>query len=44
VLSRRPARILAGIVVELPYRRHRGSPRFAALRQRVLEELGQAHW
>jgi NitT/TauT family transport system ATP-binding protein len=45
VLSHRPARILAEIVVDLPYPRHRGSPRFAALRQRVLEELGlQAHW
>jgi NitT/TauT family transport system ATP-binding protein len=45
VLSRRPARILAEIVVELAYPRHRGSPRFTALRQRVLEELGlQAHW
>ena len=45
VLSRRPARILAEIAVDLPYPRHRGSPRFAALRQHVLEELGlQAHW
>ncbi len=45
VLSRRPARILAEIAVELPYPRHRGSPGFMALRQRVLEELGlQAHW
>jgi NitT/TauT family transport system ATP-binding protein len=45
VLGRRPARILAGIAVDLPYPRHRGDPRFAALRHRVLEELGlQAHW
>jgi NitT/TauT family transport system ATP-binding protein len=45
VLSRRPARILAEIAVDLPYPRHRGSPRFAALRRQVLEELGlQAHW
>ena len=45
VLSHRPARILADIVVDLPYPRHRGSPRFAELRQHVLEELGlQAYW
>jgi NitT/TauT family transport system ATP-binding protein len=45
VLSRRPARILADVTVDLPYPRHRGSPRFAELRQRVLEELGlRAHW
>jgi NitT/TauT family transport system ATP-binding protein len=45
VLSRRPARILAEIAVDLPYPRHRGSPGFVALRQQVLEELGlQAHW
>jgi NitT/TauT family transport system ATP-binding protein len=45
VLSQRPARILADITVDLPYPRHRGSPRFAELRQRVLEELGlRAHW
>ena len=45
VLSHRPARILADIAVDLPYPRHRASPRFAELRQRVLEELGlRAHW
>ena len=45
VLSHRPARILADVTVDLPYPRHRGSPRFAELRQRVLEELGlRAHW
>jgi NitT/TauT family transport system ATP-binding protein len=45
VLSRRPARILADVRVDLAYPRHRGSPRFAELRQRVLEELGlRAHW
>jgi NitT/TauT family transport system ATP-binding protein len=45
VLSRRPARILADVTVDLPYPRHRGSPRFTELRQRVLEELGLgAHW
>ena len=33
------------VTVDLPYPRHRGSPRFAELRQRVLEELGlRAHW
>ena len=36
VLSERPARVLSEIVVDLPYPRHRGSPRFAALRQEVL--------
>ena len=37
VLSDRPARVLAEIVVDLPYPRHRGSPRFAELRQRSWE-------
>ena len=40
VLSHRPARILADISIDLPYPRHRGSTRFADLRQRVLGELG----
>ena len=45
VLSQRPARILAEVAVDLPYPRHRGSPGFAALRQRVMEELGlQVQW
>jgi NitT/TauT family transport system ATP-binding protein len=45
VLSSRPARILADVPVELPYPRHRGSARFAELRQQVLDELGlRAHW
>jgi NitT/TauT family transport system ATP-binding protein len=45
VLSQRPARILAELAVDLPYPRHRGCQRFAALRQRVLKELGlQAIW
>ncbi|HET7882164.1 MAG TPA: ABC transporter ATP-binding protein [Acetobacteraceae bacterium] len=45
VLSQRPARILAEIAVDLPYPRHRGSPGFAALRERVMEELGLlAQW
>jgi len=40
VLSHRPARILAEILVDLPYPRHRASPGFSALRHRILEELG----
>jgi NitT/TauT family transport system ATP-binding protein len=40
VLSHRPARILADIAIDLPYPRHRGSARFAELRQQVLGELG----
>jgi NitT/TauT family transport system ATP-binding protein len=45
VLSQRPARILAEIAVDLPYPRHRSSPGFSTLRQRVLEQLGlQVHW
>jgi NitT/TauT family transport system ATP-binding protein len=45
VLSHRPARILADISIDLPYPRHRGSPRFAELRQLVLGELGLSeHW
>jgi NitT/TauT family transport system ATP-binding protein len=45
VLSHRPARILADIAIDLPYPRHRGSVRFAELRQQVLGELGlQVHW
>ena len=45
VLSQRPARVLTEIVVDLPYPRHRGNPRFTALRQEVLGELGlQLNW
>ena len=45
VLSERPARVLAEIAVDLPYPRHRGDPRFTALRQEVLGELGlQLNW
>jgi NitT/TauT family transport system ATP-binding protein len=45
VLSERPARILTEIAVDLPYPRHRGNPRFTALRQEVLGELGlQLNW
>jgi NitT/TauT family transport system ATP-binding protein len=45
VLSERPARVLTEIAVDLPYPRHRGNPRFTALRQEVLGELGlQLNW
>jgi NitT/TauT family transport system ATP-binding protein len=45
VMSNRPARVLADIEVDLPYPRHRASPRFAELRQRVIEALElQAQW
>ena len=45
MLSERPARIVSEIAVDLPYPRHRGSPRFTALRHRVLEQLGlQVDW
>ena len=45
VFSQRPARIMAEITVDLPYPRHRGTAEFAALRRRVLIELGlQEHW
>ena len=45
VLSPRPARVLAEVPVDLPYPRHRGSARFAELRQQVFEELGlREHW
>jgi NitT/TauT family transport system ATP-binding protein len=45
VMSNRPARVLADIEVDMPYPRHRASPRFAELRQRVIEALElQAHW
>ena len=45
VLSERPARVLTEIAVDLPYPRHRGNPRFTALRQEVLGELGlQKNW
>jgi NitT/TauT family transport system ATP-binding protein len=45
VLSRRPARIVAELAVDLPYPRHRGSERFVELRHRVLEQLGlQVDW
>lgn len=42
VLSQRPARILAEIVVDLPYPRHRSDPRFTALRREALTHLGFA--
>lgn len=45
VLSDRPARIKAEIVNDLPYPRHRGAPRLAALRHQALELLGlDATW
>ncbi|WP_191576960.1 MULTISPECIES: ABC transporter ATP-binding protein [Achromobacter] len=45
VLSERPARIKDEIVNDLPYPRHRGDPRLAALRHRALALLGlDATW
>jgi len=45
VLSDRPARIMAELVVDLPYPRHRGHPRLAALRHEALRHLGlDATW
>ena len=45
VLSDRPARIMAEIVVDLPYPRHRGDPRLAELRHEALRHLGlDATW
>jgi NitT/TauT family transport system ATP-binding protein len=45
VMSERPARVLSEITVDMPYPRHRGTPRFAALRQQVLGCLGlQSVW
>ncbi len=45
VLSRRPARIVAELAVDLPYPRHRGSERFVELRHCILEQLGlQVDW
>lgn len=45
VLSDRPARILAGIVNDRPYPRHRGDPHLAALRHEALRVLGlDASW
>jgi NitT/TauT family transport system ATP-binding protein len=45
VLSPRPAAVLADIPVDLPYPRHRGDPRIADLRRRILGLLGlDADW
>jgi NitT/TauT family transport system ATP-binding protein len=45
VLSDRPARIAAEIAVDLPYPRHRGDARLAALRHEALKHLGlDATW
>jgi len=40
VLSPRPARIAAELVVDLPYPRHRGDARLSALRHEALRHLG----
>jgi NitT/TauT family transport system ATP-binding protein len=40
VLSERPARIKADIVVDRPYPRHRGDPHLADLRRKILGLLG----
>jgi len=45
VLSDRPARIAAELVVDLPYPRHRGDPKLAELRHEALRHLGlDATW
>jgi NitT/TauT family transport system ATP-binding protein len=45
VLSDRPARIAAELVVDLPYPRHRGHARLAELRHEALRHLGlDATW
>ncbi|MEJ1162886.1 ABC transporter ATP-binding protein [Variovorax sp. CCNWLW186] len=45
VLSDRPARVAAEIVVDLPYPRHRGHARLAELRHEALRHLGlDATW
>lgn len=45
VLGDRPARVAAEIAVDLPYPRHRGDARLAALRHRALKHLGlDATW
>jgi len=45
VFSERPARIKADLTVDLPYPRHRGSPRLAELRHQALGLLGlDATW
>jgi NitT/TauT family transport system ATP-binding protein len=42
VLSSRPARLIADVVVDRPYPRHRGDPHLSELRHRILELLGLA--
>ena len=45
ILSDRPARITAELVVDLPYPRHRGHPRLVELRHAALRHLGlDATW
>ena len=40
VFSERPARIVAEVVNDLPYPRHRDHPQLVALRRQVLERMG----
>ncbi len=40
VLTERPARVKAEVVVDLPYPRRRDDPRIVARRQEILETLG----
>jgi NitT/TauT family transport system ATP-binding protein len=42
VLSERPARIQAEMIIEWPYPRHRGDPRLVDLRRKLFELLGFA--
>jgi NitT/TauT family transport system ATP-binding protein len=45
ILSDRPARVKAEIAIDLPYPRHRGDSRFAALRREAFQLLGlEANW
>ncbi|MFT3691371.1 ABC transporter ATP-binding protein [Paenirhodobacter sp.] len=45
VFGPRPARVVADLAVDLPYPRHRGDPRLAALRHQALGHLGlEASW
>jgi NitT/TauT family transport system ATP-binding protein len=45
VMSNRPARVLADVEVDMTYPRHRANPRFAELRQRLVEILGlRSQW
>ncbi|WP_158930235.1 ABC transporter ATP-binding protein [Acidisphaera sp. S103] len=45
VLSDRPASIIADLIIDLPFPRHRGDPRLAELRREILGLLGlDADW